>query len=130
MFTKRQQQIVETAIGLIAHKGIQNLTIKNLALQIGISEPALHRHFKNKLEIMKSILKYFQLTMQPSMLELKKEGKAIDKINDFTSKNYSDIKVAYNNKPIINKNMIRFNFSFITINFKKRFPSKIIKTNL
>jgi curved DNA-binding protein CbpA len=29
----------------------------------------------------------------------------LDKINDFTSKNYSDIKVAYNNKPIINKNM-------------------------
>ncbi|MBT3168927.1 MAG: TetR/AcrR family transcriptional regulator [Candidatus Cloacimonetes bacterium] len=101
MFTKRQQQIVETAIGLIAHKGIQNLTIKNLALQIGISEPALYRHFKNKLEIMKSILKYFQLTMQPSMLELKKEGKAIDKINDFIFKHYEILNQKQNLAKII-----------------------------
>ncbi len=101
MFTERQQQIIETAISLVADKGIQNLTTKNLALQIGITEPALYRHFENKLAIMKSILKYFQLTMQPSILELKKEGKASDRINNFILKHYEILNQKQNLAKII-----------------------------
>ncbi len=68
-FTERQQQIVETAIKLIADKGIQNLTTKNLAEEIGISEPAIYRHFSNKLEILKAVITNFQIKMKPALVD-------------------------------------------------------------
>ena len=66
-FTERQQQIVEIAIKLIADKGIQNLTTKNLAKEIGISEPAIYRHFSSKLEILKAVITNFQIKMKPAL---------------------------------------------------------------
>ncbi len=83
MFSERQQQIIESAIKIIADNGIQNLTTKNLAEEIGISEPALYRHFNNKLSIMKSIIKYFQIKMQPAIIELNSDIGSIQKIKNF-----------------------------------------------
>ena len=83
MFSERQQQIVETAIKLIADKGIQNLTTKNLAKEIGISEPALYRHFSNKLEILKAVITNFQIKMQPALEKLNKSVNSLNKIESF-----------------------------------------------
>ncbi len=58
--SKRQSEIIETSIGLIADNGIQSLTIRNIATAIGISEPAIYRHFLNKFEILNSVLDTFQ----------------------------------------------------------------------
>ena len=58
--TKRQHEIVNTAIQLIAEKGIQELTIKNLSKKIGIAESAIYRHFDSKLDILISILAMFK----------------------------------------------------------------------
>lgn len=41
---------------LIADKGIQGLTIKNISIAIGISEPAIYRHFDNKTDILLGII--------------------------------------------------------------------------
>ena len=83
MFSERQQQIVETAIKLIAEKGIQNLTTKNLAKEIGISEPALYRHFSNKLEILKAVITHFQIKMQPALEKINKSVNSLNKIESF-----------------------------------------------
>lgn len=56
MKTKRQNEILEAAIELIHQKGIQGLTIKNLSRKIGVTEPAIYRHFENKISILNSIL--------------------------------------------------------------------------
>lgn len=58
-FTDRQIEIMEAATDRIDKHGIQNLTIKTLAADIGLSEPALYRHFKSKNEILLSLLNYF-----------------------------------------------------------------------
>jgi AcrR family transcriptional regulator len=58
-YTRRQKQIIEAAIDVIAAEGIQSLTIKNLAAAIGVTEPAIYRHFRNKHEILESVLTYF-----------------------------------------------------------------------
>ncbi|MCF6242600.1 MAG: TetR/AcrR family transcriptional regulator [Bacteroidales bacterium] len=58
--TERQAEIIETSINLIATKGIQGLTIKNLSKEIGISEPAIYRHFESKTDILLAILKNFE----------------------------------------------------------------------
>ena len=59
-FTKKQQEIIEISIQLIADLGIQGFTIKNLSKRVGVTEGAIYRHFESKTEILHSILKAFQ----------------------------------------------------------------------
>ncbi|NOQ41305.1 MAG: TetR family transcriptional regulator [Desulfuromusa sp.] len=54
----RQQQIIQAAILLIHHGGIQNLTIKNIAGEVGFSEQAIYRHFDNKQAILAAIINH------------------------------------------------------------------------
>lgn len=63
-FTDRQIEIMEAATARIDKYGIQNLTIKTLAADIGLSEPALYRHFKSKNEILLCLLHYFITKMK------------------------------------------------------------------
>lgn len=58
--TDRQSQIVTESINIISEKGIQGLTIKNLAKKIGITEPAIYRHFSSKMDILVAILDTFK----------------------------------------------------------------------
>lgn len=63
-FTARQIEIMVAATKRIDKFGIQNLTTKSLAADIGLSEPALYRHFKGKNEILFNLLEYFKQEMQ------------------------------------------------------------------
>lgn len=82
MQTERQLQIVESSIELIANKGIQGFTIKNLSKAIGISEPGIYRHFESKTEILLSILNNLK-EMAEMLSKLMKdfEGTAHEKID-------------------------------------------------
>jgi AcrR family transcriptional regulator len=60
MLSERQTEIINKSIDIIATKGIQGLTIKNLSKEIGISEPAIYRHFESKIDILLTILKNFE----------------------------------------------------------------------
>ncbi len=60
MQTKRQKEILDTALNLIGQRGIQGLTIKNLSKEIGISEPAIYRHYDSKIDILLAILDVFR----------------------------------------------------------------------
>ena len=53
---KRKDEIIDVSMSIIAEKGIQGLTIKNLANSIGISEPAIYRHYAGKHEILEALL--------------------------------------------------------------------------
>ena len=57
--TKRQQEIINASLELIAEGGIQSLTIKNLAKKIGFAESAIYRHYDNKIQILLAILDFF-----------------------------------------------------------------------
>ena len=48
---ERQQEIVEAVLDLIAKQGIQGVTMTRIADRVGITEAALYRHFRGKLEI-------------------------------------------------------------------------------
>ena len=60
MLTDRQQEIIDASLNIISSIGIQGLTIKNLSKRIGISEPAIYRHYENKISILLAILDYFK----------------------------------------------------------------------
>ena len=90
MRTERQIEITEVALELISEKGIQGLTIKNLAKKIGITEPAIYRHYDSKIHILIAVLDLFkQNTEQLFEKELKTEGKAIDKIEHLFTKHFT-----------------------------------------
>lgn len=80
MSTPRQTEIVETALNLINENGIQGLTIKNLSKKIGISEPAIYRHFENKIEILLAVLDSFGRLLSDIKVDVEKEKNSLLKI--------------------------------------------------
>ena len=58
--TNRQKQIIDISIKIISEKGIQDLTMKNLSRELGISEPAIYRHFESKQKILIAVLESFK----------------------------------------------------------------------
>lgn len=66
-FTKRQTEIINAATSLINEGGIQHLTTKLLAQKMGFSEPAIYRHFKDKNEILTSVLNYYKFGLKQSI---------------------------------------------------------------
>ena len=81
MQTERQQEIISTALDLINEKGIQGLTIKNLSKKLGITEPAIYRHFENKIQILLALLDLLKNnTSQIFENELNSDESSISKI--------------------------------------------------
>ncbi|MBL1279814.1 MAG: TetR/AcrR family transcriptional regulator [Fluviicola sp.] len=79
--TKRQIEIVKAAAKLIGGKGIQSLTMKNLAAEMGFSEPALYRHFNGKTEILVSVLNFYKAILKEEMNEIvESELTGLDKL--------------------------------------------------
>ena len=90
MQTERQIEIIEVALELINEKGIQGLTIKNLSKKIGITEPAIYRHYDSKTDILISILELFKnSTEQIFKNELQNVDKSIDKIEHLFTKHFA-----------------------------------------
>jgi AcrR family transcriptional regulator len=54
--SERREEIVQAVIRLIAEKGIQELTMKRIAAEIGITEPAIYRHFASKSEVLSALV--------------------------------------------------------------------------
>lgn len=95
MQTARQIEIVETALDLINENGIQGLTIKNLSKKIGISEPAIYRHYENKVEILVAVLDSFGSLMNSIKTGVENEKGSLSQIKTMFQAFFS----AFNNKP-------------------------------
>ncbi|GET22642.1 TetR/AcrR family transcriptional regulator [Prolixibacter denitrificans] len=81
MYTERQLEIIHTGIKLIAEKGLQGLTIKNLSNAIGISEPAIYRHYKNKKEILVNIIDFFSGSTESNITRIaQSDSSSFDKL--------------------------------------------------
>lgn len=52
----RKAQIINSAVGMMSSHGIAGATTARIAADVGISEPALYRHFRNKQEILVAAL--------------------------------------------------------------------------
>ena len=58
--TKRQNEIVDAALHLIAEKGMSNFTIRHLSQALNITDAALYYHFHDKLEIIQALVSRFE----------------------------------------------------------------------
>lgn len=55
--TIRREQIAEAALALVAEQGVAGLTARNVARAVGVTAPALYRHFPGgKADILASVL--------------------------------------------------------------------------
>lgn len=80
---QRQEMIIDEAIKIIHTSGYQSLSIRELAKQVKISEPAIYRHFLNKEDIILGILNRmvdFDHLLEKDIL---KQKTTQDKINHF-----------------------------------------------
>lgn len=85
--TDRQTEIMESALEIISTLGIQGLTIKNISKKIGISEPAIYRHFASKTDILLGILNNFkELAVMLAEMMGNYEATASEKISFIFSK--------------------------------------------
>lgn len=62
--TNRQIEIIEVAGRLLIDKGVKGLTTKNLSIELGFSESALYRHFKNKEDIIVLLINYLETNIK------------------------------------------------------------------
>ena len=53
---ERKEQIISEAMGLIFENGLSGMTMSAIAGRVGISEPAIYRHFTNRREILLATL--------------------------------------------------------------------------
>jgi len=129
--TERQRGLVETSIDIIANKGIQNLTIKNLSKKMGFSEPAIYRHFKSKTDILLAILSMFEVYIRDNNTRgTSKSASSLNNLNeifkqhfDTFSKNRALASVVFAEEIFQNdKRLAEKIFSIMEANFK------IIKT--
>ena len=92
-FTERQIEIIDASKDLIGKKGIQNLTIKNLAKKMSFSEPALYRHFKDKTEILKSLLLFHREIIKSGIFKiLNSDQSSLEKFQKILKFKFDHIK--------------------------------------
>lgn len=75
--TKRQLDILETSTLIISREGVQSFTMKQVALELGFSEPAIYKHFPNKVAILYALLDGFHKNIEvlaSAHLSPKKDG--------------------------------------------------------
>ncbi|MBQ6599315.1 MAG: TetR/AcrR family transcriptional regulator [Lentisphaeria bacterium] len=58
--SKRQNEILDAALHLIAEKGIKNLTIRHLSQAMHITDAALYYYFQDKLAIIQALVSRFE----------------------------------------------------------------------
>ena len=57
--TARQNEIIGAAMGLISERGLEGLTMKNIAARVGFSDAAVYRHFRNKADVLSAMVESF-----------------------------------------------------------------------
>ncbi|PKL88426.1 MAG: hypothetical protein CVV23_10410 [Ignavibacteriae bacterium HGW-Ignavibacteriae-2] len=80
---ERQVLIIDETIKIIHEQGYQAFSIRELSKRVGISEPAIYRHFLNKEDIVLGILGRFSEFDLSLFKEVKKFEKPTEKIHCF-----------------------------------------------
>lgn len=70
----RQLEIIEAAGRLLTQKGVNGLTIKNLAKEMKFSESAIYRHFESKEDIIVALLRYLADTIDTRLRSMTRSG--------------------------------------------------------
>lgn len=133
----RQEQIKQAVIDIISTDGLKNLSTRNLAKRIGMSEGSIFRHFKSKQDIILSIFNDIQENFIGELKTIAWSGEEpsirLFKYLSATIKYHIDNKgtnmllfseASYNNDPELKKRLQQIFHS------QKQFVSKIIQDGI
>jgi AcrR family transcriptional regulator len=67
--TMRQQEIIEAARTIIFSRGMESLTVREIADEMKITDGALYRHFKSKDEILSLLIEDIEETLLATIFE-------------------------------------------------------------
>jgi len=82
--SERQKEIISAAFDLISEQGIQELTIKKIAQAVGVTEPAIYRHFASKVDILSAVIDEMIAQRNATFLRVRTgSGTARDMIRSF-----------------------------------------------
>ncbi len=77
----RQVQIMQVALDLLAEGGCHALTIRKIAEHLGISEPAIYRHFDSKKELLLALYGYVWSRLKEEVIPAAKvDGSAPERL--------------------------------------------------
>ena len=86
----RRHQIVHAARRIVATQGMAFLTIQELAKEVGVSEGAIYRHFKNKDEILLVLIQDIQHTLLDAVSESARPGEgSLDQLEHLLQRHFS-----------------------------------------
>ncbi|MCF7928323.1 MAG: TetR/AcrR family transcriptional regulator [Spirochaetales bacterium] len=69
--TDRQNDFLRAAIELVDQAGFHGLTIRKLAASVGVTEPAVYRHFPSKQALIQAMLERLQAAILPHFRRLR-----------------------------------------------------------
>lgn len=82
--TTRQKEIIAAALDIIADRGLEGLTIKNIAARVGFSDAAVYRHFQNKAQILSTLIDLFASSSAQLLVQIDAcDCASLDKIKLF-----------------------------------------------
>lgn len=89
----RQEQIKKAVLEIISDEGLHNITTRNLAKRIGLTEGAIFRHFASKRDIIVGIMDDVAVDMVGSLRNIAlKPEKAEKKLYDYLCQNMKYLK--------------------------------------
>lgn len=97
-YLTRKEKIIINAIDILDQGGINGLTMKEIANQQGITEPAVYRQFNNKKEIVLTILERFAAFDENLMNTVGQQGMRPDEAINYFFISYA---TYYQNYPQI-----------------------------
>jgi len=81
--TLSQRRIIDAARGIIISKGMEKLTVREIAADLGITDGALYRHFKGKKQIISLLIDDIEETLLSAIDEAAaKTNRPLDKLEN------------------------------------------------
>ncbi|MFN3531289.1 MAG: TetR/AcrR family transcriptional regulator [Candidatus Brocadia sp.] len=79
----RKQQIVDIIRSIISSKGIEHVTISEIAGKIGATKGAIYRHFKSKRDILSLLIDNIEETLMEALDNAMVEKDPIQNLKNF-----------------------------------------------
>lgn len=117
-YTDKQKKIIESVRSIICSKGIEKLTIHEIAKDLGVTDGALYRHFKSKKEIISLLIEDIERTLLNTIRDA--ASKTSDPVNKLENILASHLSYAEQRKGV----------SFIVINETLNLQDKILKRKM
>jgi len=81
--TKRQQEIMNAALTVIAAEGVEHLTVRRIAKRLSITDAALYKHFDGKAGILAAVVEQFRIDSLKALDAAAKGVTPLDKVRLF-----------------------------------------------